>query len=49
MAKAAIKLKINGADVEALVEPRTLLVHFLREQQNLTGTHIGIAEPARST
>jgi len=41
MAKTAIKLKINGADVEALVEPRTLLVHFLREQQNLTGTHIG--------
>jgi len=41
MAKSAIKLKINGADVEALVEPRTLLVHFLREQQNLTGTHIG--------
>jgi len=41
MAKTAIKLKINGADVEALVEPRTLLVHFLREQQNLTGAHIG--------
>ena len=41
MAKTAIKLKINGADVEALVEPRTLLVHFLREQQNLTGVHIG--------
>jgi len=41
MAKSVIKLKINGADVEALVEPRTLLVHFLREQQNLTGAHIG--------
>ena len=41
MAKSAIKLKINGAEVEALVEPRTLLVHFLREQQMLTGTHIG--------
>ena len=41
MAKSAIKLKINGEDVEALVEPRTLLVHFLREQQNLTGAHIG--------
>ena len=41
MAKSAIKLKINGAEVEAPVEPRTLLVHFLREQQNLTGTHIG--------
>ena len=41
MAKSAIKLKINGGEVEALVEPRTLLVHFLREQQMLTGTHIG--------
>ena len=41
MAKSAIKLKINGEAVEALVEPRTLLVHFLREQQNLTGAHIG--------
>jgi carbon-monoxide dehydrogenase small subunit len=41
MAKMPIRLKINGTEVEALVEPRTLLVHFLREQQNLTGTHIG--------
>jgi carbon-monoxide dehydrogenase small subunit len=41
MAKQAIKLKINGKTVEALVEPRTLLIHFLREQLNLTGPHIG--------
>lgn len=41
MAKSQIKLTINGAEVEALVEPRTLLIHFLREQQNLTGAHIG--------
>jgi aerobic carbon-monoxide dehydrogenase small subunit len=27
--------------VEALVEPRTLLIHFLREQLSLTGAHIG--------
>jgi carbon-monoxide dehydrogenase small subunit len=27
--------------VEALVEPRTLLIHFLREELNLTGPHIG--------
>ena len=27
--------------MEALVEPRTLLIHFIREQQNLTGAHIG--------
>ena len=36
-----IALTINGAAVEAEVEPRTLLIHFLREQQNLTGSHIG--------
>ena len=41
MAKQQIRLKINGRDVEALVEPRTLLIHFLREQESLTGAHIG--------
>jgi carbon-monoxide dehydrogenase small subunit len=41
MAKTQIALKINGQSVEALVEPRTLLVHFLREQQGLKGAHIG--------
>jgi carbon-monoxide dehydrogenase small subunit len=41
MAKAQITLKVNGKTVEALVEPRTLLIHFLREQLNLTGPHIG--------
>lgn len=41
MSKAHIELTINGQAVEALVEPRTLLIHFLREQLNLTGPHIG--------
>ena len=41
MAKTAIKLKLNGSEVEALVEPRTLLIHFLREQAETTGPHIG--------
>ena len=41
MAKTHITLNVNGAETEALVEPRTLLIHFLREQQNLTGAHIG--------
>ena len=41
MSKSHIKLTINGAEVEALVEPRTLLIHFLREQLSLTGAHIG--------
>ena len=36
-----ISLTINGREVSADVEPRTLLVHFLREDQGLTGTHIG--------
>jgi carbon-monoxide dehydrogenase small subunit len=36
-----VTMTINGRPVEALVEPRTLLVHFLREQLNLTGAHIG--------
>ena len=41
MAKSQITCKVNGKTVEALVEPRTLLIHFLREQLNLTGPHIG--------
>lgn len=36
-----IQLEINGASVSQEVEPRLLLVHFLREQQGLTGTKIG--------
>jgi carbon-monoxide dehydrogenase small subunit len=32
---------VNGKTVEALVQPRTLLIHFLREELNLTGPHIG--------
>jgi len=41
MAKTHITLTVNGQQVEALVEPRTLLIHFLREQIALTGAHIG--------
>jgi len=36
-----IRLTLNGAVREADVEARTLLVHFIRENLNLTGTHIG--------
>ncbi len=36
-----IKVTVNGAAREADVEARLLLVHFLRENLNLTGTHIG--------
>jgi carbon-monoxide dehydrogenase small subunit len=41
MAKSQVRISVNGRAVEALVEPRTLLIHFLREQLNLTGAHIG--------
>ncbi|MDX1578053.1 MAG: (2Fe-2S)-binding protein [Gemmatimonadota bacterium] len=36
-----IVLTVNGSRHEAEVEPRTLLVHFLREQLELTGTNVG--------
>jgi len=39
--KVAVSLTINGDAVEALVEPRLLLIHLLRDQLNLTGPHIG--------
>ena len=41
MAKTHVTMTVNGQPVEGLVEPRTLLIHFLREQLNLTGPHIG--------
>jgi len=41
MAKSQIALTVNGKAIEALVEPRTLLIHFLREQLSLTGPHVG--------
>jgi carbon-monoxide dehydrogenase small subunit len=36
-----ISLTVNGRSVTGDVEPRTLLVHFIREQLRLTGTHVG--------
>ena len=36
-----ISITVNGKVRKAHVEPRTLLVHFLREHLNLTGTHVG--------
>jgi len=41
MAKSQVSMTVNGKKVEELVEPRTLLIHFLREQLRLTGPHIG--------
>jgi len=41
MAKIHLKMTVNGRAVEALAEPRLLLIHFLREELGLTGPHIG--------
>jgi carbon-monoxide dehydrogenase small subunit len=41
MATHKIRVKVQGAEREAEVESRLLLVHFLREVLGLTGTHIG--------
>ena len=39
--RVAISLTINGKPVQAEIEARTLLVEFLRDELDLTGTHIG--------
>ena len=36
-----VSITVNGERKEAEVEPRTLLVHFLRDHLGLTGTHVG--------
>jgi carbon-monoxide dehydrogenase small subunit len=41
MSRASLTVTVNGQSHTAEVEPRLLLVHFLREDLNLTGTHIG--------
>jgi len=37
----SISLRVNGVEQHATVEPRLLLVHYLRDQLGLTGTHVG--------
>lgn len=39
--KKAISINVNGAAQQAEVEPRLLLVHYLRDVLRLTGTHVG--------
>ena len=39
--KQAISININGVDHSSEVEPRLLLVHYLRDVLGLTGTHVG--------
>src|ERR1700758_991132 len=36
-----VNIKVNGRDHEAEIEPRVLLVHFIRDVIELTGTHVG--------
>ena len=36
-----LSMTVNGREVSADVEPRTLLVHFIRDSLRLTGTHVG--------
>jgi len=39
--KQAISINVNGVDHHDEVEPRLLLVHYLRDRLGLTGTHVG--------
>jgi aerobic carbon-monoxide dehydrogenase small subunit len=39
--KRTLRLTVNGRQVEAAVEPRTSLADFLRDDLDLTGTHLG--------
>ncbi len=39
--RVTIKLKVNGKEYSAMVEPRLLLVELLRDEFDLTGTHVG--------
>lgn len=41
MSKHTVTLTVNGAEVTQAVEARLLLIHFIREELNLTGSHIG--------
>ena len=39
--KKAVRINVNGTTHETEVEPRLLLVHYLRDALGLTGTHVG--------
>lgn len=41
VATTRVQVTVNGVEREADVEPRTLLVHYLRDHLGLTGTHVG--------
>ena len=39
--RVEVEITVNGRRTRHRVEPRTLLVHYLRERERLTGTHVG--------
>lgn len=41
MSKTHLNFNLNGTETDVFVEPRELLIHVLREQLQLTGSHIG--------
>src|SRR5271168_441061 len=41
MTRQIVRLEVNGEEREALAEPRRTLADFLREELELTGTHLG--------
>jgi len=41
MSKHLVKIEVNGTPREAEIDARLLLVHFLRDRLQLTGTHVG--------
>ncbi len=41
MPRVPVSVEVNGTQYDREVEPRKLLVHFLREDLGLTGTHVG--------
>ena len=45
--KTAVRITINGEPYEATVENRLLLVDFIREVAELTGTHVGCSVEGR--
>ena len=41
MPRVSVSVEVNGTREEREIEPRLLLVHFLRDELGLTGTHVG--------
>jgi len=42
--KSLVTIKVNGVEQKHEVEPRTLLVHYLREHCKLTGTTLAVKQ-----